>query len=223
MAINFWNIFLVLYIPLHALTHLPLIDFRAYKIDNSITEGRTLPENAKKDIYKDVWFYEVNGLTKEFTTEDKPWLIKGAVFKDRKTNLIEKGDEPLIKDFEITDYFTSFDMTDSILGLDKVVLLVSHDIEKTKVKAHSLIDRNVLDFLNSQNIPIYGLSASSLEDVETTLLLNKIDYPYFSVDQTTLKTIIRSNPGLIVLEKGVVKEKLHWRDFPKDWKEFINK
>ena len=213
---------IVLFIPVYALSHLPFVDFRAYKIGNSIIEGRILPDDAKQDIYEDVWFYQIEGEVKEFSTSEKPWAIPGAIFKDRKTNLVVKGDEPLISDFEITDYETGFDMTDSILGLNKVVLLISYDIEKTKISAHQAINSDVVKLLNNYDIPIYGLSASSVEDIKDKILVDELEYQYFSVDQTTLKTMIRSNPGLILLENGVVTQKLHWRDLPRDWLKFIN-
>ena len=97
------NFLLVAMVLIYTLLHIPLLDFRAYKVGTNIVEDRQLPSNARQDIYEDVWYYEINEETREFSTEDEPWKIQGAVFKDRKSKLISKGDEPLIHDFDIID------------------------------------------------------------------------------------------------------------------------
>ena len=204
---------LMLCIPFYALLNLPFIDFRAYKIGASITEGRQLPDNAKKDIYEDVWYYDVQGVTKEFSTSQKPWEIQGAIFKDRVSKLIEKGDEPIIHDFDIVNESSGFEMTDSILTMDRVMLIVCYDIEKTNLKGHDKIDGFVKSAMEA-NMPVYGLSSSSLDDIKIKLSKQNLDYPYFLVDQTTLKTMVRANPGVFILENGVVMNKWHWRNVP---------
>ena len=209
------------FFPIYALSHLPMVDFRAYSIGSNIVDKRMLPEDAKQDQFEDIWYYELNGIVKEFTTSETPWKIEGAKFIDRETKLISKGDEPLIKDFDIINEENQLDLTDSILSLERVLLFVSYDIEKTNIKAHEKMNNNILMNLHSAGLPIYGLSSSSKKDIKTYLSKEILDYPYFSVDQTTLKTIIRSNPGLIMLEKGVVINKWHWRDIPEDWSIYI--
>tara|TARA_B100002052_G_C15866147_1_gene592410 strand:- start:622 stop:1806 length:1185 start_codon:yes stop_codon:yes gene_type:complete len=211
----------VFFIPFYGLSHLPMIDFRAYNVGSNIMEKRMLPEDAKQDQYEDVWYYEIDGVVQEFATSDNPWQIKGAKFIDRETKLIFKGDEPLIKDFDIIDDENQLNLTDSILSLKRVLLLISYDIEKTNIKGHSKIKNSILTHLKGTDIPIYGLSSSSQNDIKKILSKNVLDYPYFAVDQTTLKTIIRSNPGVIMLEKGVVTNKWHWRDIPEDWSSYI--
>ena len=201
------------FIPINALSHLPFIDFRAYKVGVNINEDRKLPEDAKKDVYQDVWYYEIDGIVKEFETSDEPWKINGAIFKDRKTKLLIKGDEPKIHDFDIVDAVNDIEMTDSILSLDKVLLVVSYDIQKTDVQAHGVVDKFIANVLGP-NLPVYGLSSSSTAEVKNKLSQSELLYPYFLVDQTTLKTMIRANPGVFLLSKGVVQEKWHWRDLP---------
>ena len=198
---------------IYTISHLPIIDFRPYKIHSDLISGKKLPENAKKDVYEDIWFYEIDGKVSEYTTEEAPWSIEGAVYKDRITKLVSKGDEPLIKDFDIVDPTQDLNITDSLLNLERVALIISFDIKKAKSKSHKKILKYIKS-LSSTNLPIYGLSSSSKSEIDsqTSLLANSI--PWFLVDQTTLKTIIRSNPGVIILEKGVVVNKWHWRDLP---------
>ena len=208
------SILVLLCVPIYALSHLPFIDFRPYKIGVDIISDKQLPENAKKDIYEDIWYYEVNGAVQEFSTEDEPWKINGAVFKDRSTRLISKGDEPKIHDFDIVDELTGINMTDTILDMDQVLLIVCHDIQKTNIDAHQKIDQFLAHKLKQSSIPVYGLSSSSVEEIKNKLSITQLRYPYFLVDQTALKTMIRANPGIFLLEDGVVMQKWHWRDLP---------
>ncbi len=215
-------VFSGLLFTLYTLSHLPIIDFRAYKVGTSIIDDRKLPVDAQKDVYEDVWYYEIDGEIQEFSTDEAPWSIDGAVFKDRLTKLISKGDEPPIHDFDIINPLTDFDITDSILDMDLVFLIISYDIQKTNSSAHVQLDNNLVQTLDAHNIPIYGLSSSSLDEIKNKLAKKDLEYDYFSVDQTTLKTIVRANPGLIMLEKGVIKNKWHWRDVPKNIESIIN-
>jgi hypothetical protein len=103
-----------------------------------------------------------------------------------------------------------------------VFLLISYDIQKTHLAGHVKLDDGLFNNLDSQSIPLYGLSSSSEDEIKKKLSKNDFNYPYFSVDQTTLKTIVRANPGVIMLQKGVVKNKWHWRDVPNNIEVIIN-
>ena len=105
-----------LFFPIYGISKLPLIDFRPYKVGSNIAELRKLPSDAKLDVYDDIWYYELDGKTTEYKTEEKPWDIEGAEFVDRKTVLVQKGDEPKIKDFNIVSDLNKNDITDSVLS-----------------------------------------------------------------------------------------------------------
>ncbi|MAQ31847.1 MAG: DoxX family protein [Flavobacteriales bacterium] len=210
--IVFICLILFVFTPIYSLSHLPFIDFRAYKIGANIVDDRRLPDNARKDIYEHVWFYAIDGQVQEFQTSDEPWSIDGAVFKDKVTKLISKGDEPKIVDFDIVQSELDNDVTDSILNLEKVYLVVCYDIEKTNLKGHEEINPFLQEIIDS-NVPLVGLSASSNIEIKNKLTSSNLNYPFFLVDQTTLKTMVRSNPGVFLMENGVVVNKWHWRDF----------
>ena len=101
-------------------------------------------------------------------------------------------------------------------------LVISYDIEKTNIDAHETVSNFISNSLNPNDYKVYGLSSSSVEDVKDKLLITELLYPYFLVDQTTLKTMIRANPGIFLLKNGVVIEKWHWRDIPSDLSGIIN-
>lgn len=202
-------------IPIDALSHLPFIDFRAYKIGSSIIEGRKNCDEIGKPCAQESFVYVVydkaNGDT--ITMDSSEWTAKfedySFISNTGKKNILKKGYEPPIQDFDIYD-INGFDLTDSILNMDSVLLLVSYDINKTNLKGHVNFDNT-----SFSSIPVFGLSSSSPHDIITKLGVDSLSYSYLSVDQTTLKTIIRANPGLVLLKKGIVINKWHWRDIPK--------
>ena len=209
-----------LFFPIYGISKLPLIDFRPYKVGSNIAELRKLPSDAKLDVYDDVWYYELDGKTIEYKTEEKPWDIEGAKFVDRETILVQKGDEPKIKDFNIVNDLTKNDITDSVLSLDYVALVISYDFDKSNLKGLESVD-NSINELSNIGIPSLTLSSSNFLNNQILDKSKQISKTY-NVDQTTLKTMIRSNPGIIFLKKGNVISKFHWRDAPNNWDEYID-
>ena len=213
-------LFIFLFFPIYGISKLPLIDFRPYKVGSNIAELRKLPSDAKLDVYDDIWYYELDGKTTEYKTEEKPWDIEGASFVDRKTILVQKGDEPKIKDFNIVSDLNKNDITDSVLSLDYVALVIIYDFDKSNSKGVELVD-NSINELSNIGIPSLTLSSSNFLNDKILDKSKQISEAY-NVDQTTLKTMIRSNPGIILLNKGTVISKFHWRDAPNNWDEYIN-
>jgi len=211
-AINVFVLILCTSFVWYTFSHLPSKDFRPYAIGKNIVEGMLIPEDAKQDVFKDIWYYEIDGETQQFTTEQEPWKIEGAKYMDRKTKLIEKGFEPPIHDFSITT-LDGYDITDSILQVEEAYLVVAYDISKTNAEASKKLSDLYLA-CEEKGIAFVALSASSDKLSEEFRHENNIMFPYLFTDETTLKTIIRSNPGLVQIEEGTIKGKWHFNDFP---------
>ena len=56
------------------------------------------------------------------------------------------------------------------------------------------------------------MSASSQEETEKLKKKHGLNFDFYFCDMTTLKTIVRSNPGLVMLENGTITQKLHFND-----------
>ncbi|MDJ0644710.1 MAG: DoxX family protein [Flavobacteriaceae bacterium] len=210
--ITFLSLFAFLYITYHVLVHLPIIDFRAYAIGKNIPEGMTIPAGAKKDVYKDTWIYNVNGSDQEFTTEEKPWEIEGATFVDRKTKLIEKGYEPPIHDFTMEK--DGEDLTKQLMQKEKLLLVVMYNISKSDKKGLEAMKEFTTRALQ-EGYDVYGFSASSAADFEQVKKEYDFEFEQLFCDETTLKTIIRANPGIITLNKGTITGKWNANDIQK--------
>jgi uncharacterized membrane protein YphA (DoxX/SURF4 family) len=192
--------------------HLPIRDYRPFAIGKNIANDMKLPEGAKLDVYKDIWKYELNGEVNDYSTEDKPWEIEGASFVDRITKLITEGDHPPIHDFSIESDILG-DITDSILTSQNALILVMYDLSKSNEDALKKVDALVKD-LSSQMVSVAAISASTDEQILTIQLENGVSFPFYFTDETTLKTIVRSNPGVLWLQEGEIVNKWHHNDLP---------
>ncbi len=193
--------------------HLPIKDFRPYRVDNNLPDQMSIPDGAPKDVFEDTWYYKVNGETKEFTTADKPWEIEGATFVDRKTTLVQKGYEPPIHDFSISDDDGN-NITDLVLSMsDNNFIVVAYDLAKTEKEGFKKI-RDLQESFEGEKMQFIVLTASSYKQSEE--LKHDIGLPmnFYTSDATALKTIIRSNPGLLLMRKGTVIGKWHHHDIP---------
>lgn len=194
----------------YCLTHLPLIDFLPYKINVNIPEAMVIPEDAPSDEYLTTFIYEKNGVQKEFTLENYPQDTTWK-FIDQKSVLIKQGYKPPIHDFNIMNSQLE-DITESVLYADGYCyLLVMYDINKSSIEGLQNAER-LYQIAKSKNVPFYALTGSSDDDVARISAQTKVTFPFFKTDPTALKTIIRANPGLVLLNKGTVVGKWNWRD-----------
>lgn len=196
-------------IMIYSLRHLPVIDFRAYAIGKNIPQGMVIPEGAEESIYEDTWIYKVDGIDQEFTTDQKPWTIEGATFVDRKTKLIQKGYEPPIHDF--TMEMDGEDLTDVLLQKDKLMLIVAYNLEKSNNNGWPRI-KALADKANLNGYSVYCFSASTQASYEVIKEQYDLEMELLFCDETTLKTIVRSNPGVVIVENGTITQKKSWRD-----------
>jgi len=190
---------------IYSIRHLPFIDFRPYAIGKNITAGMQIPPDAPKAQFKDIWYYKVNGKVQEFTSEEAPWDLPGAEFVDRKTITLSEGYTPPIHDFSIEND-TDGDITQQVLSAPEIYLIISAEPNKINKKAQKKVNEYALH-LTKNGHQVIGLFAVLDADLNS-----RFNFPIYLTDATTLKTMIRSNPGVIKLEKGTVIMKKAWRD-----------
>lgn len=199
-------------IAYYVLHHLPIIDFRPYAVGKNIPEQMVYPKNAKRDVFKDTWIYKINGEEKEFSTEEKPWEIKGAEFVDRKTKLVEKGYEPPIHDFTMEK--NGQDLTKQLMGEEKLMLIISSNLDKADIKGFAQI-KKITDKALNNGYTVYMMTASSDEQFNDIKKEFNLEFDNLSCDETTLKTMIRANPGIMTINKGKIVGKWSYNDWDK--------
>lgn len=199
-----------------SLYFLPIFDFRPYHIGVNIPRGMEIPKGAKLPQFKTTFIMEKNGQRKEFTLDNYPdasWK-----FIDSKTVQTSEGYIPPIHDFSITDNKTGLDLTNSVLGhKGYTFLLIAPHLETADDSNFGDIDR-LYEYAQSYDIPFYCLTASTAKAIKRWIDLTGAEYPFCITDEAVLKTIIRSNPGLLLLKDGTIINKWSHNNLPNEAK-----
>jgi len=199
-----------------SLYFLPIFDFRPYHIGVNIPRGMEIPKGAKLPQFKTTFIMEKNGQRKEFTLDNYPdasWK-----FIDSKTVQTSEGYIPPIHDFSITDNKTGLDLTNSVLShKGYTFLLIAPHLETADDSNFGDIDR-LYEYAQSYDIPFYCLTASTTKAIKRWIDLTGAEYPFCITDEAVLKTIIRSNPGLLLLKDGTIINKWSHNNLPNEAK-----
>lgn len=167
---NKWVVFVVfiacLGITYQVMTHLPIIDFRAYKVGNNIPELR----------------------------------------------IAEGNEDPKIGDFYVFD--DSGEIADEILEEKKLLIIVSYKMELSDENGWQAV-KNASDLAKENGYKVIGLTSTGENTIEEMKDRFNLEIPFYAMDETASKTIVRANPGLVTLENGTVTQKENWRDAKK--------
>ena len=217
IAINYTILFIIIS-SLWSLYHLPQFDFRPYHVGVNIKKDMEIPPGAKQPKFKTTYILEKNGVRKEFDENNYPfndtaWVLKDPD-KDVKTVEIEKGYEPPIHDFSITDAATGEDITQNVItAKGYTFMLIAPYLEKADDSNFGDIDQ-IYEYAEENGYHFYGLTASDEEGINHWRDITGAEYPFFITDGTTLQTIIRSNPGMLLLKDGTIIRKWSHNDLP---------
>ena len=195
--------------------HLPVKDYRPYAIGKSIPDQMKLPEGAKPDVFENIFYYKnkTTGKVEEFTEANYPWDDENYEFSDRTTKLISIGDKAAITDFTIIGA-DEYDYTQDYMNdPGYLFMMVAYDIRKTDDQAIKKIN-TFADQCFKDGHYFIGLTASSHDNVEVFKGKHQVNYDFYSCDAITLKTIVRANPGIVLLQQGKVLAKWHANDLP---------
>ena len=199
-----------------SLYYLPIFDFRPHHIGVNIPRGMEIPKGAKLPQFKTTFIMEKNGQRKEFTLDNYPdasWK-----FIDSKTVQTSEGYIPPIHDFSITDNKTGLDLTNSVLShKGYTFLLIAPHLETADDSNFGDIDR-LYEYAQSYDIPFYCLTASTTKAIKRWIDLTGAEYSFCITDEAVLKTIIRSNPGLLLLKDGTIINKWSHNNLPNEAK-----
>ncbi|MDR1371777.1 MAG: DoxX family protein [Dysgonamonadaceae bacterium] len=192
--------------------YLPLIDFRPYTIGTNIKEKMQIPEGAAQPEYETTLVYAKNGKERMFSIDNYPkdttWI-----FVDSKSVLINEGYVPPIHDFSITTE-NGEDITEHILNNPSYsFLLISNRIKEAKRISIEYINE-IYTYAQQFGYEFYALTSSLPADIYEWVENSGAEYPFCTTDETTLKTIIRSNPGLLLIKGGTILNKWSANDLP---------
>lgn len=220
LVVGFVFLFSLLFC-LYNIFYLPIMDFRPYKVGVNIAEQM---ENdvSNGDVYENIYIYEKDGVEEEFTEDNFPWEDSTWTFVDYQSKLIKEGEKPLIDEFYITAYakdgagafVKGGDITDDILTNKVVLFVVSLSLDDAREKGMKQIIA-LADYAADNDIELLvatSSEAAAIEQWHREWGNPKVGYGL--MDELTLKTIVRSNPGLLLLSGGTIVGKWSSRRLP---------
>ena len=194
IVVNFTIIF-ILISSIWSLWTLPQFDFRPYHVGANIKEGMEFPEDAEQPVFETTFIMEKNGERREFSLSDYPdstWT-----FVEQKSIMVKQGYVPPIHDFSIQTA-EGDDITDDVLSREGYTfLLVSPQLRFASDTNFGDIDQ-IYEYAQEHGYPFICLTASPQESIDRWRDITGAEYEFCVTDETTLKTVIRSNPGLLL-------------------------
>jgi hypothetical protein len=191
---------------------LPRIDFLPYKVGNDISELMKVPEGAVHDSVVMVFIYEKDGKQIELGMNEIGKADESYKFIDRKDKLVRKGYEPPIHDFKVYDQ-SGVEYTDTLLNQKGYrLILVQKSIDESRHIEKSIA--LLADQWQSNGGAFWALTASPYEKTEPYRHENQLAFNYYLMDVTPLKSMVRSNPGLMLMKDNVVIKKWSAYNFP---------
>ncbi|MBA2421711.1 MAG: DoxX family protein [Chitinophagales bacterium] len=223
------------WLTIYCFNHLPIIDFRAYKAGNDIRKQMELPPGKSPDTYATILTYKnkSSGETgnyvmtemkdgeaewlKEKNLKPLPWQdslwMQDHEFVSSKSELLVAGELPKITDFQVWDNENK-DVTALVLDEPGYHFwLVAYDMPKANKASFTRINELAVSSEKNQ-IPFVGLTSTSYEQLDPIRHELNAPFTFYYADGTVLKTIIRSNPGLVLLNGSTVIDHWHYNDIP---------
>ena len=206
----------MLCLSVYCYRHLPVLDFRPYAVGKNITEGMRLPEGTEPDQYEVTLKYKnkQTGEVQSFTEENYPWQdTLNWEYESSSERLVKKGYITPIHDLVI-EHPTLGNITEEILEDDNhTILAVAYNLTQSDMQYQPAINR-LAEYAQEKGIRFYGLTSSSERDIETYKKRYHVPYEFCTADEIQLKTMVRSNPGVIILREGTILDKWAGKDVP---------
>jgi len=191
-------------IGMRALGHQPYFDFLPYKVGNSIPQLMKAPEAARYQ-----YTFTRNGETKQFDQfpTDSTWKYQAM------TVLNPVQSRPTITDFAVYD-LEGNDVTKQILTGNKLIIIIQNTNKADRDRFVSINALLAAAEKSRKHIDVLAITSTSPAKFDAFRHDMNLAVPYYTADATVLKSVVRSNPGLLVLKDGVVKAKYHYHDVP---------
>ena len=200
--VRYYTVAYIVITSVYCLYTLPIFDFRPYHVGTNIKQDMEIPEGAEQPEFESTFLLRKNGETREFTLDNYPDSTWEYV--DTRTVQTKKGYEPPIHDFALTTYDTGEDITEQVLTKKGYTfLLVSPRLAVADDSNFGDIDQ-IYEYAEENGADFYCVTASANDEIERWRDLTGAEYQFCNADETTLKTMIRSNPGLMLLKDGTI-------------------
>ncbi len=209
----YWCVLFSLLLSVYSYRHLPLVDFMPFKVGNDLNALTA----SRPDSVDYRFVYEKDGVRETFGVDNLPATTDGWSYVDRSEVVVREGSKPVIDNLSIL-HPRKGDVTTSILSdTSYVFLYVSTKLEFADRGNVEKANR-VYEYASQQGYSFFGLTGSGQETIEEWRYEYDTPFDFCAADDKLLTTIIRSNPGLVLLKQGVVVRKWAFRDIPDFYK-----
>lgn len=206
---------------LYTTNFLPILDFLPYKVGNNIPQLMVIPPGAPQDEYEITYTLKNKQSAETKKMTDKEYL-KTEIWKDKnwevvgepESKLIKKGFDLKIKDLKITDSQGTDYNAELLENPFYNFVIVAYDLSKADQQAIGDLNALAINAAENFNIRTVFLTSNSTEDAELFSKKNKLVMEVFFADAIPLKSMVRSNPGLMLLKGGTVVNKWHYNNLP---------
>ncbi|RYD79971.1 MAG: DoxX family protein [Sphingobacteriales bacterium] len=214
---------------LYTYNFLPVIDFLPYKVGAHIPSLMVIPPGEKPDEFKIMYHLKNKATKAEKDLSDKDYL-KTEIWKDNNweivgeptKTLVKKGFDPKIKDLIITDA-SGTDYTKELIENPYYSLVfVAYNLNDANVKAIGDLNALAMNATQQFNIRTVLLTSNSAVDASRFIKASNLFSEVFYADAVPLKSMVRANPGVLLLKNGVVVNKWHFHNVP-DFDELSSK
>lgn len=202
-------------------SRLPILDFLPYKVGASLPELMKIPAGAKPDEYLIMYNMKNKETGETKVMSDKDYL-KTEIWKDEnweivgdpESKLIKKGYEPKIKDLQITDA-SGTDYTKELIDNPYYnLVIVAYNLKDANEEGMAKLNAIALNATEQFNIRSVLLTSSSAQNADEYSKRMKLFSEIFYADAVPLKSMVRANPGILLLKNGVVINKWHYNNVP---------
>lgn len=208
-----WGAFIVGGPMVWALRNEPAIDFRPFSLGTHIPQAMQVPEGVPLPEYETTFVMEKAGVRKEFTMDNYPYTDSTWVFVDSKTKVIREGFQPAIKDFSLLDEHGAI-VTERLLSHPSPVILVVMPRLPDQPQPVVVKLNELMLFAARHEWPAFVVTASLKNEVNKWMAMSPPYFNWLWADETLLKTVVRSNPGILILHQGVVVGKYTLHTLP---------
>ncbi|GAA4923955.1 BT_3928 family protein [Mucilaginibacter defluvii] len=200
---------------------LPVIDFLPYKIGANLPDEMKVPPGAKPDEYELTYNLKNKATGETKTMTDKEYM-KTGIWKDSnwevvgnpESRLVKKGFTPKIVDLNITD-MQGNDYTQEVISNPFYnLIIVAYDLNHTNDEALRTLNTIALNLTENYNVRSILLTSNSAQDVLALEKRYKLYTEVFFADGVPLKSMVRANPGVLLLKNGTVINKWHYHTMP---------
>lgn len=209
-------------IGLYTYSFMPVIDFLPYKVGANIPDEMKIPAGTKPDIYEITYHLKnkKTGDTKVMT--DKEYL-KTNIWKDNsweivgspENKLVKKGYEVPIKDLSVQDAQANNYTNELLSNPYNSFIVVAYDLNHTNVEAIGKLNATAANLIRDFNTRTIMLTSNSAKDAAVFAKRNHLVFEIFYADEVPLKSMVRANPGVILMKNGVILNKWHYHSVPK--------